>query len=67
MADHQSIEELPPAEDLTDDRPTPSAGVEPAAAPATGSPAPLIELTPEEQMALFEKELKEDDWGHQPC
>jgi hypothetical protein len=24
-------------------------------------------LTPEEQMALFEKELKENDWGHQPC
>jgi uroporphyrinogen decarboxylase len=24
-------------------------------------------LTPEEQMALFEKELKEKDWGHQPC
>jgi hypothetical protein len=24
-------------------------------------------LTPEEQMALFEKELKETDWGHQPC
>lgn len=25
------------------------------------------QLTPEEQMALFEKELKENDWGHQPC
>ena len=24
-------------------------------------------LTAEEQMALFEKELKESDWGHQPC
>jgi aryl-alcohol dehydrogenase-like predicted oxidoreductase len=24
-------------------------------------------LTPEEQMALFEKDLKENDWGHQPC
>jgi hypothetical protein len=24
-------------------------------------------LTPEEQMALFEKELKDNDWGHQPC
>ena len=24
-------------------------------------------LTPEEQLALFEKELKEKDWGHQPC
>ena len=25
------------------------------------------ELTPEEQMELYEKSLKEDDWGHQPC
>jgi len=25
------------------------------------------ELTKEEQWALFEKELKESDWGHQPC
>ena len=24
-------------------------------------------LTSEEQMALYEKELKENDWGHQPC
>jgi hypothetical protein len=37
-----------------------------AAAPAAG-PVPANQLTPEEQMALFEKELKENDWGHQPC
>jgi hypothetical protein len=30
-------------------------------------PKPANQLTPEEQMALFEKELKETDWGHQPC
>lgn len=24
-------------------------------------------LTPEEQMELYEKDLKENDWGHQPC
>lgn len=24
-------------------------------------------LTPEEQMALYENDLKENDWGHQPC
>jgi len=23
--------------------------------------------TAEEQMALYEKELKDNDWGHQPC
>jgi hypothetical protein len=23
--------------------------------------------TPEEQMEKFEEDLKENDWGHQPC
>jgi hypothetical protein len=32
-----------------------------------GGPAPAGQLTPEEQMDLYEKELKENDWGHQPC
>jgi len=32
-----------------------------------GAPVPVDQLSPEEQMALFEKELKEKDWGHQPC
>ena len=32
-----------------------------------GALPPANKLTPEEQMALFEKELKENDWGHQPC
>jgi len=34
----------------------------------TGSqPKPSKKLTPEEQMALYEENLKENDWGHQPC
>jgi len=24
-------------------------------------------LSPEEQMERFEEDLKENDWGHQPC
>jgi hypothetical protein len=36
-----------------------------AKAPAAGEPP--NKLTPDEQMALLEKELKDDDWGHQPC
>jgi hypothetical protein len=42
----------------------------PAPAPPGQNPAEqggANQLTPEEQMALFEKELKENDWGHQPC
>ena len=27
----------------------------------------VSKLTKEEQMALYEKDLKENDWGHQPC
>ena len=34
---------------------------------APGSPKLPKKLSPEEQMALYEKELKEEDWGHQPC
>ncbi|HUG11522.1 MAG TPA: hypothetical protein VMM36_10935 [Opitutaceae bacterium] len=47
---------------------TPSAGdAKSPASGAAGAPASANELTPEEQMERFEKELKETDWGHQPC
>jgi hypothetical protein len=48
--------------------PTPTPGA-PRDAESETSPAtePAKPLTPEEQMALYEKELKESDWGHQPC
>lgn len=36
------------------------------AGPAAPPPAP-DQLSPEEQMVRFERELKEQDWGHQPC
>jgi hypothetical protein len=35
-------------------------------APAAEPPAPG-QLSKEEQWAAFEKDLKENDWGHQPC
>ncbi len=45
-----------------------------AAVTAAQSPAPVLpaaappdKLTPEEQMERFAKELKNEDWGHQPC
>jgi len=34
---------------------------------ASSEVKPINQLSPEEQMALYEKELKENDWGHQPC
>jgi hypothetical protein len=63
------------------DEPSPPAEGEKSAssnqAPSSGSSSnptfevdetkPVQELTPEEQMALYEKDLKENDWGHQPC
>jgi hypothetical protein len=30
-------------------------------------PSPKEKLTVEEQMARYEDDLKENDWGHQPC
>lgn len=36
-------------------------------AAAADQPATAPKLTPEEQMERFAKELKENDWGHQPC
>lgn len=52
--------------------PLSSSALQPAPAittsdPSTAHPPPANALTPEEQMALFEKDLKENDWGHQPC
>jgi hypothetical protein len=43
--------------------PPTNADTNPAASVGEGAP----QLSKEEQWALFEKELKESDWGHQPC
>ena len=66
MADHSPQGE--PAEKI---KCGPTAAT-PHADPAVASSVPpsrieADQLSPEEQMALFEKELKEKDWGHQPC
>ena len=42
-------------------QPTDSSCLPPEVSTAPAKP------TPEEQMAAFEKALKEEDWGHQPC
>ncbi|HWD90713.1 MAG TPA: hypothetical protein VG938_00035 [Verrucomicrobiae bacterium] len=59
-----------PANDASSAKPpgeTASPGT-PAANPTASSEQPAAgQLTKEEQWALFEKELKENDWGHQPC
>ena len=44
---------------------TPAAGTGMATGVRVG--VPVEKLSPEEQMALFEEKLKEEDWGHQPC
>ena len=71
MTEHKSNEEFPPEpgqhgisgkkEPYKEELPT---NCDPKIPPEV---AKLNNLTPEEQMALYEKELKEDDWGHQPC
>jgi hypothetical protein len=59
---------------MTDDKQLggrPQGPPEPKPAPApelsADTPPDPKQLTPEEQMALFEKDLRENDWGHQPC
>jgi hypothetical protein len=47
--------------------PPPQAAPSPSQPSPTGETKPASTLSPEEQMALFEQELKETDWGHQPC
>jgi len=39
----------------------------PAAAETNPPPTSVPALSPEEQMEQFEEDLKENDWGHQPC
>lgn len=60
MSDPQSTSA---ARDMPD-RPTPAFPPQPD---NTNTPVPSKALTEEEQMALYEKDLKENDWGHQPC
>ena len=71
----------PPAENPRAPKPAATPATPPAETAATAgsakSPTPLniasehpidpAKLSPEEQMALYEKDLKENDWGHQPC
>jgi hypothetical protein len=47
--------------------PAPVPGAAAPVASDSSAPVDVSKLTPEEQMALFEKDLKENDWGHQPC
>ena len=49
------------------DSATPSDASAPAKKAEAGESSAPAPLTKEEQWALFEKELKESDWGHQPC
>lgn len=52
---------------------TPVAGRSAAEIDCVANPPPVAEATPapkispEDQMALYENDLKENDWGHQPC
>jgi len=73
MTDQNPSEELRPESDKskTADSRSPSAPAklpgERDGAPTEGETSTPKKLTAEEQMALYEKDLKENDWGHQPC
>ena len=73
MADQQHSNQSPPrleqgsqAEDKSPKlNPAPSA--QDPVDKLSDTPEKGKKLTAEEQMALYEKDLKENDWGHQPC
>ena len=73
MSDQPTSDQKPKPPTTATVAPMSSSSLEPAPATtisdatAAQPPSPLHALTPEEQMALFEKDLKENDWGHQPC
>jgi hypothetical protein len=48
----------------TDAAPLP---VSAADASTASAPTEANKLSADEQMALYEQDLKENDWGHQPC
>jgi hypothetical protein len=52
---------VPPANKVAPEKKDETNSSNPGEQPAAG------QLSKEEQWALFEKELKESDWGHQPC
>ena len=60
------ITDLPTPEELL-----PVPGQSDKAKPAKGAdaekPVNPDDLFEEEQMAIYERDLKETDWGHQPC
>jgi hypothetical protein len=33
----------------------------------SGETKPVEEMSEEEQLAAYEEEMKNSDWGHQPC
>ena len=56
-----------PAPKSNQNPPAPESKAPDSTEPKTEARGVQPALTPEEQMALYEKELKENDWGHQPC
>jgi len=68
MPEQQSDNESPSVAKVKEGVAAPVSPPAPASAtPPRDEPVDVSKLSAEEQMARFEKELKENDWGHQPC
>ena len=65
MTDPEANAVLPPESERSKGNEVTPATV--AGTVASRQKSAVDQLTPEEQLAQFEKELKENDWGHQPC
>ena len=52
---------------LKESLPVPEQSDKAKSAKGAEKPVNPNDLSEEEQMALYEKDLKDTDWGHQPC
>ena len=74
MTDPQQPDSSVPQPDKlkADEHPATNAGAKlksgvAADGPGASAPTEANKLSADEQMALYEQDLKENDWGHQPC
>jgi hypothetical protein len=67
MTDPNRIDNPPPEPAKNQPVGAETIGKKPLKTVAEDEVVDVSKLSKEEQMALYEKELKESDWGHQPC
>ena len=52
---------------MADEKQSEPEKAKPAETPEASEAKPVEEMSEEEQLAAYEEEMKNSDWGHQPC